>query len=127
MTEERFVEGWRIGSITTINKFKGVMNDLIRGYPTHLYFGIFESYFKENAKEVIKFLEDDGIIKTIPSKKVGELPMYRVTPIGIAFATSMAQLEYAEKMHVFTKIILLLTGATLFIVLEQLLITLFFQ
>lgn len=123
--EEKFVEGWRIGSITTINKFKGVMNELIRGYPAYLYFGIFESYFKENANEVINFLEEDGIIKVIRPKKQGEQIKYRVTPRGIAFATSMTQLEYSQKINNFTKVIIFLGGATLIIALEQLLLLLF--
>ncbi len=109
-----------IGKITTLEKFKGIMNEIILGYPAYLYFGIFESYFgREVAKTVIKFLEEDGIIRIVSPEKEGEPVTYRVTAQGIAFATSMAQLEYSQKMNKFTKIIILFGGSTLFFTVEQ--------
>jgi hypothetical protein len=122
--EEPFVRGDMLKSITTLNKFKGIMNDLVRGYPAYLNWGIFESYFGENAGAVIKFLEEDGIIKTFPPKKEGQPVMYRVTSQGITFATAMAQLDYSEKMSKFTKIIIFISCVTLFITIQQLLIIL---
>ena len=116
-----FVSGDKIRSITTIDKFKGVMNDLIRGYPAYLYYGIFEYYFKEHAPAIIKFLEEDGIIKVIQPQKKGDQIMYRVTQRGIAFATSMAQLEYSQEMRKFTIAIIVIGAFALLVGLNQLL------
>jgi hypothetical protein len=122
--EEPIVNGDKISSITTINKFKGVMNDLVRGYPAYLYYGIFESYFGHQTSVVLQFLEEDGIIKTISPITKGEPLKYRVTPKGIDFANSMAQLEYSQKMNKFTKIIILFGIGTFILTLEQILILL---
>ena len=122
--ELSFVRGDRIGSITTIDKFKGIMKELIKGYPAYLYFGIFESYFRENAPAVIKFLEEDGIIRIIQSKK-GEPIKYRVTANGIIFASAMVQLDYSERMNTFTKVIIFIGGTALFVAVEQLLVMLY--
>ena len=121
--EAPFVRGDRIASITTIDKFKGIMKELIKGYPAYLYFGIFESYFQENAPVVIKFLEEDGIIKIIPATK-NEPVKYRVTSNGIILATAMVQLDYSERMKNFTKIVIIVGGTALFVAVEQLLVIL---
>ena len=125
MVEEKFVRGGKISSITTINKFKGIMNDLVRGYPAYLNWGIFETYFGESTPAIIKFLEEDGIIKTFPPEKKGGPIRYRVTAQGIIFSTAMAQLEYSQRMNAFTKLIILLGGGTLLITLIHLLVALF--
>ncbi|MBI3623497.1 hypothetical protein HY212_05470 [Candidatus Pacearchaeota archaeon] len=101
------------------------MNELILGYPAYVSWGIFETYFQENTGSVIKFLEEDNIIKTFPPKKMGDPILYRVTSDGIIFANAMAQLEYSQKMNKFTKIIILLGVGTFIFAVEQIFITLF--
>ena len=113
-----FVSGDKIRSITTIDRFKGIMNDLIRGYPAYLYFGIFEYYFKENAPAVIKFLEEDEIIKVIPATK-NEPVKYRITSNGIILATAMAQLEYSERMRKMTIVLIVIGGLAFLLGLNQ--------
>jgi len=117
---EKQVKGDRIDTMTTIDKFKKIMNELIRGYPAYLYFGIFEHHFGEEiGRKVINFLEEDGLIVVVRNR--GDQDRYRVTPQGIAFATAMAQLEYAQRMEAFTRVIIYIGGMALIIALEQLL------
>jgi hypothetical protein len=119
-----FVRGDKISSITTLDKFKEIMKDLIRGYPKYLNWGIFETYFGESTSSVIKFLEEDGIIKTFKPKKDGDPVLYRVTSQGILFASAMAQLEYSEKMKKMTLALIILGGLALVLNLIYLLSTL---
>ncbi len=125
INEKNFFKGDKIKSITTINKFKGIMRELIKGYPAYLYFGIFEYFFGKQASSVINFLEEDGIIRVVPST-LNEPVRYRVTSEGIILATAMTQLDYAEKMNNFTKIIIFLTIGTLIFAFVQALVTLWF-
>ena len=126
MTDEikPFVRGDRIRSITTIERFKGIMNDLVRGYPAYLYFGIFEYYFGNNAQKIIEFLEEDGVIKIIPATK-NEPIKYRITSNGILLATAMAQLEYSEKMRKLTIVLVVIGGSALLLGLNHFLLNLF--
>ncbi len=57
-------------TITTFRKFKGLMIDLLRGYPQYIYFGKFESVFKENGKKMVDLLVRHEIIEKIPIKEV---------------------------------------------------------
>jgi hypothetical protein len=50
---------------------------------------------------------------------------YRLTAKGIDLAISMINLDYSEKMNLFTKIILLLGIGTFIFTLEQILLLLF--
>jgi len=111
-----FVRGDKIGSITTLDKFKGVMKDLIKGYPKYINWGIFETHFGDSTRAVIKFLEEDGIIKTFRPKKEGDPVLYRVTSNGIIFASAMAQLEYSEKMKNMTTTLIILGGWRYFLI-----------
>lgn len=126
MEEER-VKGDRIRSITTIQQFKKIMDDLVRGYPAYLYFGIFEYYFGEKAQQIIQFLKDDGLIKVVSPKKKGEPIKYRATPKGIDFATSITHLEkvseYSKETHKFNRRIIFLTIGLFIIGALQLILT----
>ena len=107
--EKPFVRGDKLKTITTLNKFKGVMNELVLGYPAYISWGIFEAYFHENTNAVIKILEEDNIIKTFQPQQTGGPISYIVTSNGIMFANAMAQLEYSHKTHGFNKKLKLFT------------------
>ncbi len=126
MENKPFVRGDMLKSITTLNKFKEIMNELILGYPAYLNWGIFETHFGESTGAVIKFLEEDGIIRTFPPKEKGQPILYRVTSNGIIFATAMAQLEYAQEMNRFTKIIIYIGFGALGMAFLHLLVALLF-
>ena len=99
------------------------MNELVKGYPAYLYFGIFEYHFgKVVGEKVVKFLEEDELIKVVKPTKAGEQDKYRVTPKGIDFATSMAQLDYSQETRIFTIVIIVLGGLALLFSFEQLIL-----
>jgi hypothetical protein len=124
--ELRVTRGDRIGALTAIEKLKKPLFNLIKTYPTHLSWGIIETYFKGDLEEkVIKILDEDGIIKRIPIKEVkkkikemtpeelktlpeGEkrLIWYRFTPRGIEFIISLMNLDSSQKMEGYSKKIL---------------------
>jgi|SRR3989344_54728 len=104
-------------TITTFRKFKGLMIDLLRGYPQYIYFGKFESVFKENGKKIVDLLvrhdiiekiskkEVEKRIKTMTSEELEKIPKgeegfiwYRLCPRGIDIAISLINLEYGEKV-----------------------------
>lgn len=50
-------DGDKIGALTAIENLKTPLLNLIKTYPTHISYGIIETYFKgELGKEVIKIL-----------------------------------------------------------------------
>ena len=83
--------------ITTFRKFKGLMLDLLRGYPEYEYFGKFESVFTKTGEKVVEILNKDKLIELAPRKE-GEPIKYRLTPTGINLAISIINLEHSEKM-----------------------------
>ena len=104
-------------TITTFEKFKGLMLDMLRGYPEYQYFGKFESIFKETGKKVVEILIRHKVIEQIPIKEVKEhiktmppielqkLPngeerflWYRLAPRGVDLAVSMVNLDHSEKV-----------------------------
>ncbi len=111
-----------IDGVPVITKFKGVMIELLKGYPALQYFGIFESYFgKELGEEIVKILHEDNLLKIFP-KKENEPIRYRLTGDGINMAISMINWDYSEetssynkKMHRFTIWIIWLTTITSFV------------
>ena len=93
------------------------MIDLLRDYTQYIYFGKFESVFKENGKKIVDLLVRHEIIEKIPKKEVKKrietmtpeelekLPRgkekfiwYRLNPRGIDIAISLINLEYSEKV-----------------------------
>ena len=101
MTEEKksFVKGYETNTITTFRNLKGLILDLLRGYPEYEYFGKFESVFakKGTGERVVEILSKDGLIELSPIKK-GEVKRYRLTPTGINLAISLINLEYGERV-----------------------------
>jgi hypothetical protein len=99
-----------IDGIPVIIKFKGIMRELLKGYPAFEYFGIFESHFGNKlGKDIVKILEDDKLI-TVDRK--GTQTSYRLSKDGIDVAVSLVNLDYSEKMHQFTIAIIVLTVLT---------------
>jgi len=89
-------------TITTFRKFKGLMIDLLRGYPEYEYFGKFESVFTKTGERVIEVLGKDKVIELSP-KEDEEVRKYRLTPLGINLAISMINLEYNESVLKYNK------------------------
>jgi hypothetical protein len=129
-------DGDKISALTAIENLKTPLFNLIKTYPTHISYGILETYFKgELGKKVVKILNEDGIIKRIPIKEVKEfikkmtpedikkLPegeerfiWYRFTPRGIEFIISLINFDnnqktekYTKEMRYFTRLIIWLT------------------
>lgn len=128
MTEEtrKFVRGDETNTITTFRQFKGLILELLRGYPQYEYFGMFESVFNKTGEKVVDILDKDKIIEVSPQKE-GEVKKYRLTPTGINLAISLINLEYGEKvlkysheMRKFTIAIIVLSILTLIFGLVQL-------
>ena len=94
---KRFVKGNQIHKLTTFRSFKGLMIQIMRGYPAYAFYGMFESQFPEIADKVIEILDEDEVIKLLPTKE-GEEKQYRITPKGINLAVSLINLEYGEKV-----------------------------
>jgi len=119
--EKRFVKGSEIDTITTIRTIKGIMIDLFRGYPAHIYFGIIEGRFEKGlGSKVVDKLEHDGLIEVDSIKKPDRY--YCLTPKGVDFAISMINLEhsekflhYSKKMNFFTIVVIILGALTLFL------------
>ncbi len=104
MVEETkpFVKGYETNTITTFERFKGLMIDLLKGYPEYEYFGKFESTFTRTGKKVVEILSKDNVIEISP-KVEGEPVMYRLTPLGINLAISMINLEHSERVLKYSK------------------------
>ncbi len=111
-----FVKGYDTNTITTFRKFKGLMLDLLRGYPEYEYFGKFESVFTKTGEKVVEILSKDKLIELSPIKE-GEVKRYRLTPAGINLAISLINLEYGEKVlkysHKMRKFTIAIIGLTI--------------
>lgn len=136
-------------TITTFEKFKGLMLDMLRGYPKYEYFGKFESVFPNTGKKIVEILIRHGVIEKIPIKEVkssikimtpeelqklpqGEnrLLWYRLAPRGVDLAVSMVNLEHSEKMlgynkemRIFTIAMIIFGALTLLFGLDQLILS----
>ena len=113
---EKQVRGDKIREIATIELFKKVMIDMLKGYPKYHYFGILEYFFGD--EKIVNILEGDGFIQI--EKKEGEQTKYRLSPEGIKLAISMVNLKYSEKMNTFTLTITILGALTLLLGLNHL-------
>jgi len=126
MTEESktHVKGYETDKITTFRNLKGLMIDLLRGYPEYEYFGKFESVFKNTGRDVVIRLIQDKIIISynFPPSKEGEPVKYRLTPKGINLAISLINLEHSENLIKYSKemrkftIAIIIIGSLAFIV-----------
>ncbi len=134
MTEETktFVKGYETNTITTFRKFKGLMIDLLRGYPEYEYFGKFESVFAKTGEKVVEILSKDGLIE-LSHIKEGETKRYRLTPAGINLAISLINLEYSERvlkysheMRKFTIVVIIASIGALYFAFAQAVISLWF-
>ena len=119
-------------TITTFRKFKGLMLDLLRGYPEYEYFGKFESVFAKTGEKVVEILSKDKLIELSPIKE-GEVKRYRLTPAGINLAVSLINLEYSERvlkysneMRKFTIVVIIATIGALCFAFAQIIIGLLF-
>lgn len=107
---ENFIPGAQIGKIKTFEWFGDMMILLLKSYPSKTeYQGIIEYFEREHKVKLFKTMHDDGLID-ITSK---EPLRYRLSKKGVEFAVSMIQLDYAEKMDFFTKIVIITGIGTL--------------
>jgi len=114
-----FVKGYETHIITTFRKFKGLILDLLRGYPAYVYYGKFESVFAENGEKIVDILDEHQIIEILKENEVKEnklieklppeeikilkqqgktLRWYRLTSKGVDLAISLINLDYSEKV-----------------------------
>lgn len=123
---EGIIKGSEINTIEMYEVVRITLLELLKGYPAHVYYGIFEGRFKKGiGEEVVRILEEHKLLEfkdiVVNNQKVKS---YRLTPKGIEVAVSLAQLKYAERMDAFTKIIITLAIGTFILVLEQIFMTL---
>ena len=126
-TISRIIKGSEINNLEMHETMRITMLELLKGYPAHLYWGIFEGRFEKGVgEEVVRILNEHKLIEIQNVRINNELKKsYRLTPKGISVAVSLAQLNYAEKMNTFTKVIIVLTIWTFIFTLEQIIISLF--
>ena len=105
--------------IATSGKFKGLMLEMLGGYPEYEYFGKFESVFPNTGKKIVEILDKDKLIELSPIEE-GEVKRYRLTPAGINLAISLTNLDYSKKMNKFTLAIIIIGAFTLLLGLNQL-------
>ena len=90
------IQGSEINTLEMHKTIKIIMMDLLKGYPTRLYLGIFKGRFKKEVGDKVRdILEKDGLIevgniKINNSKETRKY--YRLTSRGIDFAISLSQL-----------------------------------
>ena len=124
---EGIIKGSEINTIEMFEVVRITLEELLKGYPAHVYYGIFEGRFKKGVgEEVVRILEKHKLIEfeeiTINNQKVIS---YRLTPKGIDVAVSLAQLRYAERMDYFTKVIIIFGVVALLVGINQLIFTIF--
>jgi len=117
---KEIIEGSKIDQITMFHIVKGIMKELMMGYPAHIYWGIIEGRFrsKREGEIVIDILEQHKLIEV--NKVDVSTKSYRLTSKGVNFAVSLANLDYSEKMSKFTKIIIFFGVLTFIISVNQL-------
>ncbi|MFA5071012.1 MAG: hypothetical protein WC511_01420 [Candidatus Pacearchaeota archaeon] len=132
-----------MGRETSFMRLKKAILELKDGYPEYVFYGKIE-YFVKTGTNAVDILDKHEIIEKLPREEVvlrinnmsseerARLPLgedryrwYRLTAKGIDLAISMINLDYSEKMNLFTKIILLLGIGTFIFTLEQILLLLF--
>ena len=124
---EGIIKGSEINTIEMFEVVRITLEELLKGYPAHVYYGIFEGRFKKGVgEEVVRILEKHKLIEfeeiTVNNQKVIS---YRLTPKGIDVAVSLAQLRYAERMDYFTKVIIIFGVVALLVGINQLIFTIF--
>lgn len=93
---------------STVNRFKRVMIEMYRGYPDYVFYGVLEDEFgKDRASRMINLLKDDGLIIFGLNEK--GFPSYKLTKKGVDFAIAMANLDFSQKTHYFTEILIWFT------------------
>jgi len=101
--ESDFFRGDEIDKVEMFEKVKSIMIEILKGYPLHIYWGIFEGRFEDNKGVGVRNeLEKDGIIKYVGVDAEGK-PIYRLTPEGVKFAISLRNLDYGEKTAKYTE------------------------
>ena len=123
--EEGIIKGSEINTIEMYATIRITMLELLKGYPAHLYFGIFEGRFERGIGEkVVIILNEHNLIEFQDIRINNEIKRaYHLTPKGIEVAVSLAQLKYAEKMDTFTKVIIILGTLTSLLGINQLILT----
>lgn len=122
--EDVTIRGSEIDKITMFETVKGIMIELMMGYPAHIYWGIIEGRFPKGVGEAVRdTLEQHGLIE-VDKTRISE-KLYRLTSKGVDFAISLSQLDYAKKMNKFTRVIIILTIGTFIFAVEQIFILLF--
>lgn len=91
---ENNVKGSEIDGITMIDKVRGIMVDLLRGYPVWRYYGIIEGRFKGDlGNKVRNQLRKDELIYV--EEKDGRI-YYWLTPKGVQFASPLSIKQKAK-------------------------------
>jgi hypothetical protein len=105
VTEEH--EGIKLDKKLTINIFRGILIEMLKGYPVYVYHGFFEKKFGEEAKHILSQLKEDDLIKISYNER--NLKCYSLTKKGVDFAISMIQLKYMQETKYFSRILIWLT------------------
>ncbi len=127
---------------TSFEKLKKALIDIKDYYPDGIVYGKLEAYF-EGRRYILDLLIAQDIFELIPKSQIEKLPInddekkqrwYRLAKRGVDLAISMINLNHSEEikrysleMNKFTKILILFGGATLFFVVEGIILNLIFH
>ena len=119
---EGIIKGSEISTLKMYEVVRITLLELLKGYPAHVYYGIFEGRFEKGiGEEVVRILEKHKLLEfedVLINNQM--IKSYRLTPKGIDVAVSLAQLKYAEGMNFFTIMIIVISTLTLIVGLNSL-------
>jgi len=124
MKDKELVKGYEVNTVTTFERIKTALIDLLRGYPIYWYYGIIETYLdKEFGNQAVETLEKDKIIEFASKQKSKELnkklteeqweklklegkkePLwYRLTEKGVGVVTALINQKHSEEMKEYSQ------------------------
>jgi len=113
MVDNALVKGDEVNTITTFEKLRTAMIDLLRGYPIYWYYGIIESYFEENLGDyAVEILNKDRFIEIRFNEKENNRKEYRLTEKGVGVVTALLNQKNSDEVFNYNKKVLKYTQET---------------
>lgn len=110
--DKSFVKGYKVDTITTFERLRSALINLLRGYPIYWYYGIIESYFEDNlGNQVVDVLGKDNIIEIRINEKENRRE-YRLTERGVDVVTALLNQKHSEDVIEYNKKVLKHTERT---------------
>ncbi len=107
------VRGDEVGKITTFERLRAALINLLRGYPIYWYYGTVESYFEANlGNDAVNILEKDGILEVRYNKLENNRKEYRLTEKGVGVVTALLNQKHSEDVSNYNRKVLRATEET---------------